>query len=144
MRALGNIDVAFIPMNLPYTISSGRKKDAVRAFRARSLSVSLPQERRRGHAKALDGSASMYDCGTGTTEQPSATTETRISLSEPGGQGLSLNRAKQFHWPRFASLFVYAADLKNCGGQDVAACGARFRTAVPDEGVWISSRPSRG
>ncbi len=32
MRALKNIDVAFIPMNLPYTMPPGEAADAVRAF----------------------------------------------------------------------------------------------------------------
>ena len=32
MRALKNIDVAFIPMNLPYTMTPGDAADAVRAF----------------------------------------------------------------------------------------------------------------
>ena len=32
MRALKNIDVAFIPMNLPYTMTPQAAADAVRAF----------------------------------------------------------------------------------------------------------------
>ncbi len=32
MRALKNIDVAFIPMNLPYTMTPEEAADAVRAF----------------------------------------------------------------------------------------------------------------
>jgi len=32
MRALKNIDVAFIPMNLPYTMSPGEAADAIKAF----------------------------------------------------------------------------------------------------------------
>jgi L-ascorbate metabolism protein UlaG (beta-lactamase superfamily) len=32
MRALKNIDVAFVPMNLPYTMSPEEAADAVRAF----------------------------------------------------------------------------------------------------------------
>ena len=32
MRALKNIDVAFIPMNLPYTMTPTEAADAVKAF----------------------------------------------------------------------------------------------------------------
>ncbi len=32
MRALKNIDVAFVPMNLPYTMTEGEAADAVKAF----------------------------------------------------------------------------------------------------------------
>jgi L-ascorbate metabolism protein UlaG (beta-lactamase superfamily) len=32
MRALKNIDVAFIPMNLPYTMTPADAADAVKAF----------------------------------------------------------------------------------------------------------------
>jgi L-ascorbate metabolism protein UlaG (beta-lactamase superfamily) len=32
MRALKNIDVAFVPMNLPYTMTAGEAADAVKAF----------------------------------------------------------------------------------------------------------------
>jgi L-ascorbate metabolism protein UlaG (beta-lactamase superfamily) len=32
MRALKNIDVAFVPMNLPYTMTPEEAADAVRAF----------------------------------------------------------------------------------------------------------------
>jgi L-ascorbate metabolism protein UlaG (beta-lactamase superfamily) len=32
MRSLKNIDVAFVPMNLPYTMTAGEAADAVRAF----------------------------------------------------------------------------------------------------------------
>lgn len=35
MRALRNIDVAFIPMNLPYTMTPDEAADAVKAFRPR-------------------------------------------------------------------------------------------------------------
>jgi L-ascorbate metabolism protein UlaG (beta-lactamase superfamily) len=33
MRALKNIDVAFIPMNLPYTMTPQEAADAVKAFK---------------------------------------------------------------------------------------------------------------
>ena len=33
MRALSNIDVAFLPMNLPYTMDIEHAADAVKAFR---------------------------------------------------------------------------------------------------------------
>ncbi len=33
MRALKNIDVAFVPMNLPYTMTPEEAADAVKAFR---------------------------------------------------------------------------------------------------------------
>jgi L-ascorbate metabolism protein UlaG (beta-lactamase superfamily) len=39
MRALKNIDVAFIPMNLPYTMTPDEAADAVRAFHPR---VAIP------------------------------------------------------------------------------------------------------
>jgi len=39
MRALKNIDVAFIPMNLPYTMTPAEAADAVRAFHPR---VAIP------------------------------------------------------------------------------------------------------
>jgi len=35
MRALKNIDVAFIPMNLPYTMTPAEAADAIRAFKPR-------------------------------------------------------------------------------------------------------------
>ncbi|MGD1009946.1 MAG: MBL fold metallo-hydrolase [Candidatus Aminicenantales bacterium] len=37
MRALKNIDVAFLPMNLPYTMTPGMVADAAKAFRPRIL-----------------------------------------------------------------------------------------------------------
>jgi L-ascorbate metabolism protein UlaG (beta-lactamase superfamily) len=37
MKALGNIDVAFLPMNLPYTMTPEMVADAARAFRPRIL-----------------------------------------------------------------------------------------------------------
>jgi L-ascorbate metabolism protein UlaG (beta-lactamase superfamily) len=33
MKALKNIDVAFLPMNLPYTMTPGMVADAAKAFR---------------------------------------------------------------------------------------------------------------
>ena len=35
MKALNNIDAAFIPMNLPYTMDSAMAADAVKAFKPR-------------------------------------------------------------------------------------------------------------
>ena len=35
MRALSNIDVAFVPMNLPFTMSVEQAADAVRTFKPR-------------------------------------------------------------------------------------------------------------
>jgi len=37
MKALEDIDVAFLPMNLPYTMTPGMVADAARAFRPRIL-----------------------------------------------------------------------------------------------------------
>jgi L-ascorbate metabolism protein UlaG (beta-lactamase superfamily) len=37
MKALGDIDVAFLPMNLPYTMTPEMVADAARAFRPRIL-----------------------------------------------------------------------------------------------------------
>jgi len=37
MRALKNIDIAFLPMNLPYTMTPGMVADAAKAFRPRIL-----------------------------------------------------------------------------------------------------------
>ncbi|HWQ53881.1 MAG TPA: MBL fold metallo-hydrolase [Bryobacteraceae bacterium] len=57
MRALRNIDVAFVPMNLPYTMTPEEAADAVRAFHPR---IVYPYHFRGsdlgGFAKALAGS----------------------------------------------------------------------------------------
>jgi len=57
MRALKNIDVAFIPMNLPYTMTAEEAADAVRAFHPK---VVYPYHYRgtdtKAFAKALEGS----------------------------------------------------------------------------------------
>ncbi len=57
MRALKNIDVAFIPMNLPYTMTPEEAADAVRAFHPK---VVYPYHYRgsdtNAFAKALEGS----------------------------------------------------------------------------------------
>jgi L-ascorbate metabolism protein UlaG (beta-lactamase superfamily) len=37
MKALPNIDVAFLPMNLPYTMTPAMVADAARAFRPKVL-----------------------------------------------------------------------------------------------------------
>ena len=37
MRALKNIDIAFIPINLPYTMPPAEAADAVRAFKPKIL-----------------------------------------------------------------------------------------------------------
>jgi L-ascorbate metabolism protein UlaG (beta-lactamase superfamily) len=37
MKALKNIDVAFLPMNLPYTMTPEMVADAVRAFKPKIL-----------------------------------------------------------------------------------------------------------
>jgi L-ascorbate metabolism protein UlaG (beta-lactamase superfamily) len=37
MKALKNVDVAFLPMNLPYTMTPEMVADAARAFRPRIL-----------------------------------------------------------------------------------------------------------
>jgi L-ascorbate metabolism protein UlaG (beta-lactamase superfamily) len=37
MKALRNIDVAFLPMNLPYTMTPAMVADAVKTFRPRIL-----------------------------------------------------------------------------------------------------------
>jgi L-ascorbate metabolism protein UlaG (beta-lactamase superfamily) len=37
MKALKNIDVAFLPMNLPYTMTPEQVADAARAFRPKIL-----------------------------------------------------------------------------------------------------------
>lgn len=56
MRALKNIDVAFIPMNLPYTMTAAEAADAVRAFHPK---VVYPYHYRdtdtKVFAKALEG-----------------------------------------------------------------------------------------
>jgi L-ascorbate metabolism protein UlaG (beta-lactamase superfamily) len=56
MRALKNIDVAFVPMNLPYTMTPEEAADAVRAFHPR---VVYPYHYRdsdtEAFKKALDG-----------------------------------------------------------------------------------------
>ncbi len=44
MKALKNIDVAFLPMNLPYTMTPEMVADAARAFKPKIL-VSLPFRR---------------------------------------------------------------------------------------------------
>ena len=49
MRALKNIDVAFIPMNLPYTMTPEEAADAVRAFHPKVVyPLSLPREQHQG------------------------------------------------------------------------------------------------
>ena len=57
MRALKNIDVAFIPMNLPYTMTPEEAADAVRAFKPK---VVIPYHYRgqetQKFADALKGS----------------------------------------------------------------------------------------
>lgn len=57
MRALKNIDVAFVPMNLPYTMTPAEAADAVRAFHPK---VVYPYHYRgsdtAAFAKALEGS----------------------------------------------------------------------------------------
>ena len=57
MRALKNIDVAFIPMNLPYTMTPEEAADAVRAFHPK---IVYPYHYRgsniKDFAKALNGS----------------------------------------------------------------------------------------
>jgi L-ascorbate metabolism protein UlaG (beta-lactamase superfamily) len=57
MRALKDIDVAFVPMNLPYTMTPEEAADAVRAFHPK---VVYPYHYRgsdtNAFAKALDGS----------------------------------------------------------------------------------------
>jgi len=57
MRALTNIDVAFVPMNLPYTMTPEEAADAVRAFHPK---VVYPYHYRgsdtKAFAKALEGS----------------------------------------------------------------------------------------
>ena len=57
MRALKNIDVAFVPMNLPYTMTPEEAADAVRAFHPK---IVYPYHYRGSNikefAKALDGS----------------------------------------------------------------------------------------
>ena len=56
MRALKNIDVAFIPMNLPYTMTAEEAADAVRAFHPK---IVYPYHYRgtdtNAFAKALEG-----------------------------------------------------------------------------------------
>ena len=50
MKALSAIDVAFLPMNLPYTMSPEQVADAARAFRPKIL---YPvSHRRHGHVQA--------------------------------------------------------------------------------------------
>ncbi len=57
MRALKNIDVAFIPMNLPYTMTPAEAADAVKAFRPK---VAIPYHYKGQDIalfqKALEGS----------------------------------------------------------------------------------------
>ena len=57
MRALKNIDVAFIPMNLPYTMTPAEAADAVKAFKPK---VAIPYHYKGQDVevfkKALDGS----------------------------------------------------------------------------------------
>jgi L-ascorbate metabolism protein UlaG (beta-lactamase superfamily) len=57
MRALKNIDIAFVPMNLPYTMTPEEAADAVKAFHPK---VVYPYHYRgsdlAAFAKALDGS----------------------------------------------------------------------------------------
>jgi L-ascorbate metabolism protein UlaG (beta-lactamase superfamily) len=57
MRALKNIDVAFIPMNLPYTMTPQEAADAVKAFHPK---VAIPYHYKgqdvEAFKKALDGS----------------------------------------------------------------------------------------
>jgi L-ascorbate metabolism protein UlaG (beta-lactamase superfamily) len=56
MRALKNIDVAFIPMNLPYTMTPEEAADAVKAFHPK---IVYPYHYKgsdtKVFAKALDG-----------------------------------------------------------------------------------------
>ena len=56
MRALKNIDVAFIPMNLPYTMTPEEAADAVKAFHPK---IVYPYHYKGSNiqdfAKALDG-----------------------------------------------------------------------------------------
>jgi L-ascorbate metabolism protein UlaG (beta-lactamase superfamily) len=56
MRALKNIDVAFIPMNLPYTMTPGEAADAVKAFHPK---VAIPYHYKgqdiEAFKKALEG-----------------------------------------------------------------------------------------
>jgi L-ascorbate metabolism protein UlaG (beta-lactamase superfamily) len=58
MRALKNIDVAFLCMNLPYTMTPEEAADAVRAFRPK---VAYPYHYRgsdgKAFEKALEGSS---------------------------------------------------------------------------------------
>src|SRR3569623_1232442 len=58
MRALKNIDVAFIPMNLPYTMTPAEAADAVKAFKPK---VAIPYHYKGQDVevfkKALEGSA---------------------------------------------------------------------------------------
>jgi len=57
MRALKDIDVAFIPMNLPYTMTPAEAADAVKAFHPR---IAIPYHYKgqdvQAFKKALDGS----------------------------------------------------------------------------------------
>jgi len=57
MRALKNIDVAFIPMNLPYTMTPAEAADAVKAFKPK---VAIPYHYKgqdvEAFKKALEGS----------------------------------------------------------------------------------------
>jgi len=57
MRALKNIDVAFIPMNLPYTMTPAEAADAVKAFKPK---VAIPYHYKgqdvQEFKKALEGS----------------------------------------------------------------------------------------
>ena len=46
MRALRGIDVAFLPVNLPYTLSVDKAADAIRQFKPKIVyPLSLPQRR---------------------------------------------------------------------------------------------------
>lgn len=58
MRALKNIDVAFIPMNLPYTMTPEEAADAVRAFKPK---VVYPYHYRNSDTNAF--AAALKDTG---------------------------------------------------------------------------------
>ena len=51
MRALKNIDIAFVPMNLPYTMTPEEAADAVKAFKPR---IAYPYHYRESDTKAFE------------------------------------------------------------------------------------------
>ncbi|HYP13319.1 MAG TPA: MBL fold metallo-hydrolase [Bryobacteraceae bacterium] len=57
MRALKNIDVAFVPMNLPYTMPPDEAADAVKAFKPKVVyPYHYRESKTEEFAKALEGS----------------------------------------------------------------------------------------